>query len=138
MELKIYNELPNEAKDIRINVFINEQGFENEFDDTDKIAHHILCFVDSKAVGTARIFKDDNDNTYHIGRIAVLKEYRKLHIGSKIIEFAEKEIKKLGGNKIVLSAQVRAKGFYKKCGFTETGDEYLDEFCPHIEMFKLL
>lgn len=138
MEFKIYNELPNEAKDIRTNVFINEQGFKNEFDDCEKISHHILCFVDGNAVGTARFFKDDETGNYHLGRIAVLKEFRKLHIGSKMLEFAENEIKKLGGKKIIISAQVRAKGFYKKCGFTEIGDEYLDEYCPHIEMHKSL
>ena len=33
METKIYNQLPNEAKEIRLEVFVKEQGFEEEFDD---------------------------------------------------------------------------------------------------------
>ena len=37
-----------------------------------------------------------------------------------------------------LSAQVQAKGFYKKLGYVQDGDEYLDEHCPHILMCKVL
>ena len=140
MELKLFNELPNEAKHIRIKVFIEEQGFKNEFDEIDKTSHHIVCYVDGKAVGTARFFNNDSTEplTYHLGRICVLKEYRKMHIGRKIIDFAENEIKRLNGNKIVLSSQVRAKDFYNKCGFIQTGSEYFDEYCPHIMMYKII
>lgn len=43
-----------------------------------------------------------------------------------------------GGTKITLSAQKRVKLFYEKNGYTAQGDEYLDEFCPHIHMSKIL
>ena len=29
-----------------------------------------------------------------------------------------------------------AKDFYKKLGYTEIGEIYKEEFCPHIKMFK--
>ena len=38
METKIYNQLPDEAKEIRLEVFVKEQGFEEEFDDIDETA----------------------------------------------------------------------------------------------------
>ena len=41
MEIKIYNQLPDEAKEIRLEVFVKEQGFEEEFDDIDETAAHI-------------------------------------------------------------------------------------------------
>ena len=44
MNTKIFTSLPQDAKDIRIEVFINEQGFENEFDEIDTISHHIVAF----------------------------------------------------------------------------------------------
>ena len=44
METKIYNQLPDEAKEIRLEVFVKEQGFEEEFDDIDKTAAHIVLF----------------------------------------------------------------------------------------------
>lgn len=44
MNTKIFTSLPQDAKDIRIEVFMNEQGFENEFDEIDTISHHIVAF----------------------------------------------------------------------------------------------
>ena len=44
MYTKIFTTLPQEAKNIRIEVFMKEQGFENEFDDIDTISHHIVVF----------------------------------------------------------------------------------------------
>lgn len=44
----IYRQLPDEAKRIREQVFIKEQGFENEFDQTDEQAVHIVVFSASK------------------------------------------------------------------------------------------
>ena len=93
MNVKTYTTLPQEAKDIRIKVFMKEQGFENEFDDIDQISSHIVVFDETKPVGTCRFFKENNH--YTIGRVAVLKEYRNKHIGLLLLESAEKEIKKL-------------------------------------------
>lgn len=78
MNTKTYTTLPQEAKDIRIKVFMKEQGFENEFDDIDQISSHIVVFDETKPVGTCRFFKENNH--YTIGRVAVLKEYRNQHI----------------------------------------------------------
>lgn len=72
MDTKMYTALPQEAKDIRIEVFMKEQGFENEFDDIDNISFHIVVFDEEKPIGTCRFFKE-NDH-YTIGRVAVLKE----------------------------------------------------------------
>ena len=95
MHTKTYTYLPQEAKEIRIEVFMKEQGFENEFDDIDDISHHILVFDNQKPIGTCRFFLEDNH--YTIGRVAVLKEYRNQHIGNLLIRIAEKEIKKING-----------------------------------------
>ena len=56
METKIYNQLPDEAKEIRLEVFVKEQGFEEEFDDIDETAAHIVLFDGSHPVGVCRIF----------------------------------------------------------------------------------
>jgi predicted GNAT family N-acyltransferase len=52
MYTKIFTTLPQEAKNIRIEVFMKEQGFENEFDDIDTISHHIVVFDEGKPIGT--------------------------------------------------------------------------------------
>ena len=38
MFIKIYDEIPQEAKAIRKSVFMKEQGFKYEFDETDHLA----------------------------------------------------------------------------------------------------
>ena len=43
-EIKTYHTLPVEAKAIREEVFVKEQGFVHEFDDTDQIATHLVLF----------------------------------------------------------------------------------------------
>lgn len=133
-----YEYLPECAKNIRQKVFIEEQKFKDEFDETDNISIHILTFMNNYAVGTARMFTEDEGKSYHIGRVAVLPEYRKHHLGATLVNAAVEKARELGAEKCVLSAQVRVKDFYKKLGFVEQGEEYLDEYCPHIYMEKEL
>ncbi|MGN1134158.1 MAG: GNAT family N-acetyltransferase [Oscillospiraceae bacterium] len=121
-----------QAKIIRKAVFIDEQGFVNEFDGIDSQAVHAVVFVDDKPAATGRLFKDDSG--WHIGRVAVMKEYRHLHLGSKIMQTLEAYAKKLGAVEITLSAQERAKDFYEKIGYENMGNPHLDEGCPHITM----
>lgn len=122
---------------IRQTVFIDEQKFIDEFDDTDNTAYHIAGYENNKPIVCARFFCDGN-NEYHIGRIAVLKEFRGRGLGSEIVEFCESEIKKLGGKSVSLSAQVRASDFYKKMNYNTTGEIYMDEHVEHIRMTKEL
>lgn len=135
MEFKVYDILPDEAVKIRTDVFVSEQGFKNELDETDKIARHILLFVDSAPAAVCRIFSEDGKR-WHIGRVAVVKECRGKGLGKAIVERAEAEIKRLGGTRAELSGQTRAADFYRGLGYTQVGDEYLDENCPHVFFYK--
>lgn len=134
MNTKIFTTLPQEAKNIRIEVFMKEQGFENEFDDIDDISFHIVVFDEERPIGTCRFFKENNH--YTIGRVAVLKKYRNLHIGNSLLESAENEIKKLNGDLIVVHAQVRVSPFYEKQGYIQFGQIDDDEGVPHMWMKK--
>ena len=139
MRLEIFLSLPDCARKIREKVFIDEQGFTVEFDDIDKIAVHLVIFDDNETpVATCRIFKDCDEGSYVLGRLAVLKEYRSKHLGSALINEAERYVKENGGKCIILHAQQRVAGFYKKAGFKEFGDIEYDEGCPHIRMKKYL
>lgn len=137
-EIKIYEYLPEEAKHIRKTVFMDEQGFKEEFDETDGRSLHAVLFIDGKAAATARMFTENSGKSYHIGRVAVLKEYRKSGLGREIMTALCKKAKEAGAETCELSAQCRAKEFYAKLGFTEKGGIYLDEGCPHIYMEKKL
>lgn len=136
MEVKIFDKLPPEAHDIRETVFIKEQGFEKEYDDIDLIAKHIVIYDGEAAVGTCRVFWDDELASYHVGRIAVLKEHRGKNLGRRLLEETEKLVKSLGGTTLKLGGQIRASGFYDKLGFEQIGEIYLDEGYPHIPYCK--
>lgn len=134
MNTKIFTTLPQDAKNIRIEVFMKEQGFENEFDEIDNLCHHIVAFDEGKPIGTCRFFKENNH--YTIGRVAVLKEYRNQHIGNLLLKSAEKEIKRINGDVIVVHAQVRVSSFYEKQGYIQFGQIDDDKGVPHVWMKK--
>ena len=134
IDFKVTNTLSEDEKMIRETVFIEEQKFKIEFDDTDDIATHIVMYIDNNPVGCCRLYKQDNE--YHIGRIAVLKPYRGKGYGEKILLNAERVAKEKGADSISLSAQVRASGFYEKLGYKKHGEIYFDEYCEHIAMKK--
>lgn len=139
MNVKVYDFLSDDAKMIRKKVFMDEQGFENEFDDTDKIASQIVMYNENEEpIATCRIFAGSEKSQFIFGRLAVIRPYRGMNIGTKMIREAEKLVLKKGGTSMLLHAQCRVKSFYEKLGYTEFGDIEDDEGCPHIWMSKLL
>lgn len=126
---------------VRMEVFVEEQGFspELEIDGLDKTAGHVLFLDDGKPVATGRAYPSaDKPGEYILGRIAVLKPYRKTGLGQKVMTALEDLARENGASSVSLGAQCRARGFYERCGYAAYGDEYLDEHCPHIHMRKAL
>lgn len=136
MEIKAYECLCDDALKIRITVFVDEQGFRDEFDDIDSRALHLVMYDGEMPIATCRCFYEDTPECWHIGRVAVLKEYRGKGLGKEVMEEAERLIKIRGGKICELSSQCRAQGFYESCGYEAEGEIYLDEGCPHIKMTK--
>ena len=137
MRTELFAYLPDGAKKIRDAVFVLEQGFENEYDETDLEATHILLFDDGGTpVGTCRIFVDEGLESHVLGRLAVLKEHRGKGFGTELVRAAIKFVSECGGKVLSLHAQCRSKSFYEKLGFSEFGDIEYDEGCPHIKMKK--
>lgn len=133
---KIYKSLPDEAKYIRTKVFVEEQGFKEEFDSIDNTCTHMVMFESNAPCAVVRYCK--SGEKYVIGRLAVIKEYRGSGIGAKIIAEAEKSIKAEGGREIVLHSQCRAMPFYEKQGYSPFGEIEYEEYCPHMWMKKEL
>ena len=127
--------LPEEARLLRTLIFIEEQGFVREFDEIDDTAVHIVAFDGDKPIGTCRYYPRP-DGSYAIGRIAVAREYRGKGVGSALVLEAERRVALLGAKTTVVSAQLRAAGFYRSLGYTEQGSSYPEEHVPHILMVK--
>ena len=67
--------------------------------------------------------------------MAVLKEYRKKGVGKAIIKEILKHylnLKKV--NNLILNSQIEAKDFYKKFGFVEVGEEFIEANITHKKM----
>ena len=119
-------------RDIRKTVFIEEQSVleEEEWDDFDKLAIHVLASNEGgMPMGTGRIVENGQ-----IGRMAVLKPYRCLGVGSlminKLLEIAVHN----NMTAIFLNAQQSAVGFYQKHGFSARGELFMDAGIPHLQM----
>ncbi len=137
-EVRIVTGLENapEAREIRQEVFVNEQGFANEFDRIDETAFHAVVYTDGEASAAGRLFRGRSG--WHIGRVAVRKSFRGRGLGAFVMAALEEKAAQEGAELIRLSAQLQAEGFYEKLGYIAEGEEYLDEHCPHITMTKRL
>ena len=79
---------------VRASVFMVEQGFQVEFDDTDNISWHLAVYDGDEPIGAARIFLGE-DKVWQIGRVCVLENYRGRKLGDKILEACEQKIVEL-------------------------------------------
>ena len=122
-------------RSIRERVFINEQAIspEIEFDGLDNLAMHSLILCNGKPVGTGRILTDG-----HIGRIAILSDFRGQGLGTKIVLSLVQEAENKGYPRVYLGAQKHAIDFYAKLGFKPFGDEFLSAGIVHLSMEKTL
>ncbi len=135
MEFQWFNVLPWQAMNLRVEVFVLEQGFLQEFDELDEKSLHLLGFEDNKAVLTARMYKDDFGYA-HLGRIAVAKSVRQKKYGLKLLDEMERKAKELGFTRMELGGQWQAKIFYEKAGFCAYGEIFMDENTEHIMFYK--
>lgn len=119
---------------VRQQVFVDEQGFKEEFDETDKIAHHVVLCLDGRPAATGRLFCTPDG--WVIGRVAVQKDSRGLGLGLKVMQALEERARQLGAGEIRLMAQERARGFYERAGYRDTGVHCMEEGCPHVWMQK--
>jgi predicted GNAT family N-acyltransferase len=117
---------------IRETVFVHEQQVpvELEWDEFDEISLHALALSPQGApIGTARLLPDG-----HIGRMAVLKEWRGKGIGGAMLLRLLEASKRQGNKKVILNAQTPAIQFYAKFGFIVTGEEFMEAGIPHVKM----
>lgn len=117
---------------IRTAVFIQEQQVpeELEWDEFDAVSVHVLALdAAGQPVGTARLLPDG-----HIGRMAVLKQWRGQGIGSALLRALLQELLQRQQKKAMLNAQTYAVPFYEKFGFKVCSEEFMEAGIPHVQM----
>ena len=136
MKVLHFDSMPDQARRIRIAVFMEEQGFVDEFDALDDLCTHYVAFDGEDAVATCRTWIADDG--YHLGRLAVMKSHRGQGLGALMLQEAEAYVKSIGGESISLHAQCRAEAFYRKSGYSPYGEIDYDEGVEHIHMRKIM
>ena len=119
---------------IRVRVFVREQKVpeEIELDRDDERAAHFLAFSGENAVGTARVVM--RGKSAKIGRMAVLKSYRRRGVGKKLLKCAVAVARKQNAQNIYLHAQVPVITFYETMGFRCAGPVFDEAGIPHRKM----
>lgn len=128
---------------VRKKVFILEQGIDEEveLDSHDLSARHLILYSGGNVIGTLRILflVGEEEMLVKIGRLAVLKEYRKSGAGTFIMERAHDRIRELCSvSRICLHAQVQVAPFYEKLGYESQGEPFMEDGLMHVQMVKEL
>ena len=132
IELMSWESARAEASRIRFRVFVEEQGVPRaiELDDQDPVCIHALAYDERGIpIGTGRLLPDA-----HIGRMAVLEQWRRHGVGTMILNKLIEKAKERGHKEALLSAQVHALNFYRRHGFQPFGEIYEEAGIPHQTM----
>ncbi|MBE6555338.1 MAG: GNAT family N-acetyltransferase [Ruminococcaceae bacterium] len=139
-----HGELPEAAMTLRVEVFVREQGFTDEFDEIDAIATHLVLHEGEMPIATCRIFREKDarpeakGEDFLLGRLAVRFSRRGRGIGSMLLARAEEEARAQGGRTLALHAQCHAIPFYEKNGYSVVSDVEEEQGAPHVWMKKQL
>ncbi|KAK4332027.1 Glucosamine 6-phosphate N-acetyltransferase [Rhodotorula toruloides] len=139
---------------IRIAVFVDEQGFsmEDELDEKDPVSDHFLMTtVDAEGkeedVGTIRWWPKPGLAAGKIGRVCVLPKYRGGGTGKLLMTSIEEHVRNRRGKAgeaskgkesvtAVVHSQMHAEGFYSKAGYVREGDKFMEDGAFHCKLVK--
>ena len=129
----------SEVHALRTRVFVDEQGVPSEIerDDADETAVHVLSRDASGAVvATGRLLV--RGASASIGRMAADASVRGRGHGAAVLAELHRQAALRGVTEIELHAQLTARGFYERAGYTPVGDVYEEAGIAHITMRRRL
>ncbi len=120
---------------VRREVFVDEQGIaeEEEYDGLDETAVHYVVTDGDRVIATARV-RFPSATAAKVERMAVLKQYRRQGVGTRILTFILDDLRIRRLQLVVLHAQADVREFYRSCGFEETGEPFQEAGIEHVEM----
>ena len=136
VEAGSWSELGGQARQVRETVFVEEQHVPRdlEMDEHDAASRHVVARdAEGGAIGTGRLLPDG-----HIGRMAVLADWRGKGVGRALLERLLEEAEGQNLRHLALHAQTQASGFYRRFGFVEEGPEFIEAGIPHRTMVRSL
>ncbi|MGI8536681.1 MAG: GNAT family N-acetyltransferase [Mycobacteriales bacterium] len=136
---------------LRHEVFVLGQQVpaELERDDLDASADHAVAVLDGRVVGTGRLLDGRTDSAGRlepgtigavgtVGRMAVSTPARGTGVGRALLDLLVTRAAERGLPVVELHAQVHARGFYERAGFSPYGAVYLEAGIEHVGMRRAL
>lgn len=136
---------------VREEVFVRGQGVpaELELDALDAAADHAVARTSGVVVGTGRLVDGRIDEAGQlvagtsgavgtIGRMAVLGGARGSGVGRALLDLLVTRAGERGLPVVELHAQLHARRFYERAGFTAFGEVYLEAGIEHVGMRRRL
>jgi len=136
---------------LRHEVFVVGQAVppELERDSLDAGAQHAVACLDGVVVGTGRLVRGQIDEQGSlvrgsagtvgtIGRMAVHPDMRGAGIGRSLLDVLVATARSDGLPAVELHAQLHARGFYERAGFTPYGEIYHEAGIEHLGMRREL
>ncbi|MDX1669155.1 MAG: GNAT family N-acetyltransferase [Limnobacter sp.] len=113
---------------MRLSVFVHEQHIDEseEWDESDAVSLHGVAWLGGKVVGCIRLLPEGK-----LGRLAVLKPYRRQKVASALLGCAIEKAVEAGHKQLLLSAQTSAMALYKEFGFEPFGPPHVEVNIPH-------
>lgn len=108
-----------------------------ERDEHDDTCDHAVALREGAVVATGRLL-DPGDGTGTIGRMAVAEAARGTGLGAAVLGRLEERARERGLAAVELHAQVHARSFYERAGFTAFGEVYLEAGIEHVGMRRAL
>ena len=137
IELLEWEQARTTAGPIRYAIFFGEPDAPTgiELDEQDKDCVHAIAYslADAKAVGTGRLMADG-----HIGRMAVLKDWRRVGVGAALLDALTEEARKRGCKEVTVSVPLQAADFYRGNGFVADGKVFEEAGSLYEKMRKVL
>ncbi|RBY79199.1 GNAT family N-acetyltransferase [Blastococcus sp. TF02-09] len=127
---------------LRTRVFVEEQGVppEIEQDDRDAGAVHVRARDDAgRVVATGRLLlPPEGSTTASLGRMAADASVRGRGFGAAVLAELHRQAVLRGATAVELHAQVTARRFYERAGYTAVGEEYVEAGIRHVTMRRAL
>jgi predicted GNAT family N-acyltransferase len=128
-----------EVTALRTRVFVEEQGVspEIERDAADATAVHVISRDDAgRIVATGRLV--ECEGVAVIGRMATDPAVRGRGHGAAVLAELHRQAALRGHRSVELHAQLTARAFYERAGYTAVGPEYEEVGIAHVTMRRTL
>jgi GNAT superfamily N-acetyltransferase len=98
---------------------------------------HLGAFEGETLVAVLLLKPRDN-GTMKMRQVAVDPQRQGQQVGAKLIAFAEKVAREQGCHRMIAHARATALGFYRRLGYAEEGEGFLENTIPHQRVWKEL